>query len=198
MVNYDFKKIYEWPLGARWLVLAAISVTILLLGYFIDINSYKDLIKTNVQQEIDLRKQLQLMIEKQVTMKGDIVQLPRSKALLTDWQKKIISKNELPGLLDTILRTGQNNNLKIIAFSPDKEVADGPYFKTPVSMDITGTYDQIAEFISQLANMSKLVNIDNYTISNLNENKIFVSNNAESLTSDVILTAKLNIEIYRK
>jgi type IV pilus assembly protein PilO len=198
--NYDVKRIYEWPLGARVLVLAVISILILLLGYVIDIRPYKEKIQIGRQQESDLKGQLQLMFDKQITMVHDIAQLPDLKALLAKWQQNILSKDELPGVLDQILKLGQDSQLKIVAFNPAREVKDGIYYKTPVTIDMNGTYDQIAAFISKLANMPKIVNIDDFTLNNNSEktSTVTVTDNTQGLASDTILTAQLDIEIYRK
>lgn len=197
MLNYDIKKMYEWPFGARALVLVFVSVLILLFGYVIDIVPYRTQIQASAAQEEDLKGQLQLMINQQVTMKNDIAQLPAVKALLLDWQKKILTKEELSGVLDEILKIGQDNNLKIISFNPTNEIKDGIYYKTPVSIDMTGTYNQIAIFISQLANMPKLINIDAFTITN-DQNKSPSNDSAPLAASDDLFTAELDIEIYRR
>jgi len=197
MVHYDFKKIYEWPVGARAMVLAFVSILILILGYVIDIWPYQSQINRDRSQESDLKNQLQLMINQQFAMKNDIAQLPTVKALLLNWQQNILTKDELPGVLDDILKVGQNNNLKIVAFNPANEVKDGIYYKTPVSIDMTGTYNQIATFISQLANMPKIINIDAFSISN-DKSKLALTESAPLATSDELLTAELDIEIYRK
>lgn len=198
MVNYDIKKIYEWPLGARALILASLLILILLLGYYLDIAPYRVTIYNSAQQEEDLKGQLKLMLDKQITMKNDIAQLLTVNALVLNWQQKILTKAELPGMLDEILKLGQTNNLKIIAFNPANEVKDGIYYKTPVSIDLSGTYDNIASFLSQLINMPKLVNIDAFTLNNDNPKSASANGNSQQLNSDDILTAQLDIEIYRR
>jgi type IV pilus assembly protein PilO len=197
MVQYDIKKIYEWPIGARALVLAFVSVMVLILGFIVDIWPYQSQFNNDKLQEVDLKNQLQLMINQQYVMKNDIAQLPTVKALLVNWQKNILTKNELPDILDEIIKIGQNNSLKIIAFNPATEVKDGIYYKTPVSIDMTGTYNQIANFISQLANMPKIINIDSFTLSN-NQKNVASTDETQLTTSDVLLTGELDIEIYRK
>jgi len=201
MTNYDIKKMYDWPLGLRVLVIVLISIVLFILGYVIDVAHYKVSIASSMQQESNLKEQLQLMVDKQLNVKSSIEELPTEKLLLSRWQQNILSKDELPGMLNEILKIAQNNHLKVIAFDPVSEVKDGMYFKTPISMDITGTYDQIATFISQLANMQKLVNIATFVISrntDPNANTMIADDTGQPLNSDAILSTKLDIEIYRK
>jgi type IV pilus assembly protein PilO len=198
MVNYDIKNMYNWPVGARILVIVLASILLFIVGYVVDITRYKAQVTSSIQQEENLKEQLQLMMDKQISIKSSIAELPSVKALLLNWQEKILTKNELPGMLNEILKTGQANHLKITAFDPANEIKDGIYFKTPVSIDMSGTYDQIATFISQLANMPKLVNIDAFSVNTNSETNAAPTNDFTSLNSNAQIKAKLDIEIYRK
>lgn len=197
MINYDVKKIYQWPVGPRVIVFLVAALIVFLICYMIDIPSFKSIIEYDVKQEADMKQQLQLMLDQQITVKGNIAQLPAIKALLQEWQQKIITKPELQSLQNEILKLGQNNQLKINVFNPDDEVKDGIYYKIPVAIDMSGTYDQIANFISQLANMPKLININSFIVSRLqDDNK--APQEIKPLNSDEVLNAKVDIEIYRK
>ncbi len=197
MKNYDVKKMYQWPTGAKAILIAVICVAILILGYVVDIKPYQDDIEESVKKEENLKEQLHLMMDRQVTIKGNIAQLPVITGLLQQWQSNFLTKNELPTALNDILKLGQSNNLKIVSFSPSTEVKDGIYYKTPVHMDMTGSYDQIGNFVSQLVNDSKMVSIGTFTISRTVTSTSQVDTQS-SLSSDEPLTAKLDIEIYRK
>lgn len=198
MMDYDLKNIPEWPLPARAIILTLAAVSIFMIGYFIDIAPYRNYIVTSVQQESDLKRQIQSLIESQVKIKNEIAQLPALKAKLKDWQTHIVNKADLPALLNDVLKTAQNNHLKIINFDPGNETKDGIYHKTPVNIDVVGTYDQIAQYVSDLANMPKLVNIDTIFIYDSTPNQPTSDNTYASLNSDEVLSAEIDIEIYTK
>jgi len=195
MLNYDVRKIYAWPMPVQWLIFFVTMIVILFLGYFFHLLPYKNNTVLIAQQEADLKRQLKLIIEKRVMATNDISQAPTIKKVLADWQKNIITKSELPSLLDEILKLGENNHLKVTLFNPANEVKDGIYSKTPVSMSISGNYDQIATFISQLVNMPKLVSLEAFTIVDDNDQTTL---NAHQLNSSEIMQAQLAIGIYRK
>lgn len=198
MQNLDIKNMYEWPLGVRWLVFGLIFFLVLYMGYLLDISPYQNEIKNARQQEDDLKHQLQLMYQNQKKVTQDVQLLPKAKDTLADWQKHLLTKDELPGMLDAILKLGADNQLKITTFDPSSEIKDGIYYKTPVSINMSGTYDQIAVFVSQLANMPKLVNIDAFTLTNNSQNDSSGDYESSSLNSDAILSGTLDIEIYRR
>lgn len=198
MLNYDLKNIHEWPLPGRLIIITLSAISIFVLGYLIDIAPYRNYIATSVQQEEDLKRQLQSLIESQVKIKNEIAQLPKLKAKLKDWQTHIVDKADLPVMLNEILRTAQDNHLKIINFDPGNETKDGVYHKTPLNIDVIGTYDQIAQYVSDLANMPKLVNVDTVIISDSTPNQPSSDNTYNPLNSDEPLSAEIDVEIYTK
>lgn len=195
MMDYDVHKMFEWPLPARVFILAFISLMIIFLGYFFDVSSFQADIQSSLAQEDDLKQQLTLLINKESTIKNDITQLPKLKNTLAQWQEKFVTTSGFPVLLDQILKYGEDNHLKINTVDPGNEVKEGMYYKSPVKINMTGTYDDIANFISQIANMPQMVIIDKYT---LNNEITGAAENSKPLNSDDVLSAELEIDIYRK
>jgi type IV pilus assembly protein PilO len=171
MKNYDLKKIYEWPFLAQIFMVSVLSLSIVYLGYLVDLLPLKEEINTTISQEEDLKQQYKVSLDQQVSITSDILLLPKLEQLLNQWEKHFITAAELPSLLDTILKSGQENGLKFNLFDPGSEVKKGKYVMIPLRINTAGTYDQIASFMSDVANMSKLVVIGNFAISNENESR---------------------------
>lgn len=193
--DLDIRKMYEWPLYAKAVIFFIVSFIVLYLGYVVDISSYQSDITNAIQQEDDLKRQVGAMFTNQLRVTHDIAQLPKMKVLLQEWQKRIITKDQLPELLDEVLKVGANNQLKISNFNPSSEIKDGIYYKTIINMNLSGTYDQIASFISDIANLPNLITVDAFI---LNNNSYDGSSSHEGLNSSDVLLAQLDIEIYRK
>lgn len=198
MMNYDVKKMYEWPRSIRMVVLCLCVIILLFLGYFMDLSPMQSQIVSDDQQVEDAKQQLEMMLNKQVSIANNITQLPKMKAILKDWQQRIVDKSEFPGLLDTILKYGESNNLKFNNFGPSTEIKAGIYTKVPIKIEMTGTYDEIATFLSQVANMQKMILIDDFTIIKQGQMGASSAETFTSLTSDQLLTGELTLEIYRK
>lgn len=215
MINYDVKKMYEWPLPIQFIVIGLVAVILLYLGYITDISSLQREIETGYSNEQDLKKQLTASYMKQISAANDMVDLSQLQETLKQWQGKLIDASQLPDLQDQILKLGQQSQLKIDSFNPSTPIKDGEYTKIPITISAVGTYDQIASFLSQVANMNNLVRIADFTIGRLptvgskQANQITnVQNNAANddstadqtsvINSDTLLKADLNLEIYRK
>ncbi len=68
-------------------------------------------------------------------------------------------KKEVPALLDSISEAGTLAGLEFKLFEPDGVVEKDFYKEIPISMDVSGSYHQIADFFFQLANLSRVVNV---------------------------------------
>ena len=83
--------------------------------------------------------------------------------------KKLPEKEEIPSLLTSISDSGQQAGLEFLLFEPKPEKKKEFYAEIPVAMNIKGDYHNMALFFDQVARLSRIVNIQNITISNAKE-----------------------------
>lgn len=69
-------------------------------------------------------------------------------------------KQEIPNLLASISRSGQDSGLEFLLFQPTKENNQGFYAEIPVDIKVTGSYHNVAAFFDKVAKLSRIVNID--------------------------------------
>lgn len=219
MKNYDVSKIYEWPFAIQFIVIGLVTFIISYLLFVIDISSLKSQINSATQTEDDLKSQLNMGFQKEVVAVSDVTKLPDLTNTLKQWQSKFITHEQLPELQDQILKYGKDNQLKFNSFNPGPDVKDGNYKKIPISISMTGTYDQIGSFLSQIVNMNYFVKLGDFTISrrdltktsnvaggaNQSAQAATQSNSDNSndesntaINSDLVLKANLTLEIYTR
>lgn len=165
MQNYDLKNIYDWPITTRSLVIGLICVIVFYFGYLWDLSSIRNQLTKAQQQEKNLKEQLQLVTNKSASIKANIASLSTLQTTLNTWQKKLIDYRQLPEILNDILKTGANNQLQFMLFNPGEKTQENIYFKVPIKIVAMGDYHQLANFISQIANMPSIVSISSFTIS---------------------------------
>ena len=73
-------------------------------------------------------------------------------------------KQEIPTLLASISRSGQDAGLEFILFKPEKENHKDFYAEIPVAIQVTGSYHNVALFFDKVARLSRIVNIDNINL----------------------------------
>ena len=78
--------------------------------------------------------------------------------------KALPEKEEIPSLLTSISRSGQDVGLEFLEFTPKAEVRKEFYAEIPVSIKVNGGYHDLAIFFDKVARLSRIVNIKNINI----------------------------------
>ena len=105
-------------------------------------------------------------------------ELPRFREEVTHFDKKLElallelpDKREIPDLLTSISVLAIDIGLEVIKFSPRRESVKDFYASVPVSIELEGTFHQLATFFDEVGRLSRIVNIDNITIDIITETK---------------------------
>jgi len=201
-LNYDVKRIYEWPFAIQIIFLCAASFVLFYLAYLLDIASINNNIQSAKQQQKQLIKDFQLAVEARVRLENNLMQFPKLKSMIASWSSNIIAANEITATLDALIKLGEEAHVKFNLFDPGTEIKDGSYYKVPVKLSILGNYDQIATFISLVANYSKLIVVDDFSItgepSSPNDSNIKNTNSINIMHGETPLIVQLTLEIYRR
>lgn len=193
--NIDFKNVYEWPIYGRAIVLIIFCLGVFYAGYFFYFSSLGDEIYKRYKQEQDLKQQVKTILKIEREMKESVAEFPQLVNLLNQWQKQLISSNNLPDLLNQILKLGAANHIQFSLFAPAARTQQDDYFKVPIKVIMQGNYSQLANFISALANLSQLVSIGDFIFSKKNANASNMKA-TEEVNSDNRLTCELTIEVF--
>jgi|GEM_PF-2445899 len=71
---------------------------------------------------------------------------------------------EVPSLLQSIHQQARFVGLEIQRFSREDDVPDVNYTRIPVEMQVTGTYDQVADFFYFLGQQQRIVNVSDISM----------------------------------
>jgi len=74
-------------------------------------------------------------------------------------KRKLPEKQEIPSLLTSISRSGQDAGLDFLLFQPRPEAAREFYAEIPLSIRVTGNYHAVGVFFDKVAKLSRIVNI---------------------------------------
>jgi type IV pilus assembly protein PilO len=64
-------------------------------------------------------------------------------------------------LLKTLNELSEKSDIRIVKFTPKKEVARNFYAEIPVQMEIEGNYHEIATFFDKVSKEDRIINISN-------------------------------------
>ena len=76
---------------------------------------------------------------------------------------------EFPGLLRKITLTGQQAGIEFSVVQPEPPITQGKYIELPIRITVTGGYHQFGQFLAQLANMRRIINVTDIGINQFNE-----------------------------
>jgi type IV pilus assembly protein PilO len=99
--------------------------------------------------------------------------LPKFKAEYEKMQRQLEqaltelpNEREIPTLLTSIASLAKDNGLDVLRFRPGGENRKGFYAEVPVSLQLVGSYHDVALFFQAVGDLSRIVNISNLTIGN--------------------------------
>ena len=73
--------------------------------------------------------------------------------------KLLPNKREIPSLLRSVTQLGKDSNLKFRLFKPMAERPRDFFIEIPVSVQVTGTYHDVAVFFDKVGRMKRIINI---------------------------------------
>jgi type IV pilus assembly protein PilO len=124
------------------------------------------------EKKEQLTKETETLEGKLRVAKRNAAQLPKlrkqMKAAELEYRlvmKALPERKEIPTLLTSISQSGREAGLEFLLFQPSGEAPRDFYAEIPVSINVTGSYHNVAEFFDRVASLSRIVNIKNIQMS---------------------------------
>jgi type IV pilus assembly protein PilO len=145
----------------RWGGLALAVILMTLANFFFFVNP--------VEASIAAQQARQRALDAQLQEKSEIAQNLNERRREMDvlQQKLDEALSELPEqadvdeLLAQLNDVGRKSGLEIATVEPTPEQPAQIYVKIPIRMSVTGNYNEVAIFLQEVANMRRIVNVNN-------------------------------------
>jgi type IV pilus assembly protein PilO len=79
--------------------------------------------------------------------------------------KQLPSKSEMDALLTDINQAGLGRGLQFELFKPGPEVATGVFTEQPITIKVSGNYDDLGKFSSDISQLPRIVTLNDISIS---------------------------------
>ncbi|MFI4938879.1 MAG: type 4a pilus biogenesis protein PilO [Burkholderiales bacterium] len=155
----------QWPLVPRLMCGVAVFILVLGLAWFFYWNGQLDELDAGAQQETKLRDEYKLKIQQAInldTLKQQKTQVGEYVATL---EKALPGKAEMDALLSDITHAGLGHGLQFELFKPGQVVVKDYYAEQPIDIKVTGSYQDIGGFSSDIANLPRIVTLNNLALS---------------------------------
>ena len=154
-------KVLKAPPLQRWGGLAAALVILTILNFVLMVRPELATLESQAAQQRVLDSQLQEKSEiaqnlNERRREMDVLQQKLDEALA-----ELPEAADLDELLAQLNEIGRKSGLEISAGEPAPEESAQIYVKIPIKMALTGNYHEIAMFLQSLANLRRIVNVNN-------------------------------------
>lgn len=154
----------SWPVVPRYLLCVAVSVLVVVALWFLWLSASDDELTAERAKEIPLRDDFSKKLAQAASL--DALKKQREQVLqyVTQLEKQLPSKAEMSALLSDINRAGLGRNLQFELFRPGQVSVKEYYAELPIAVRVTGRYHDIGAFAAEIANLSRIVTLNNLTI----------------------------------
>ncbi|UCU98503.1 type 4a pilus biogenesis protein PilO [Acidovorax radicis] len=162
--NLDTKDPSLWPVLPRVLLCIFIAVVVAVIAWFAFLQDYQVQLDDERNKEVVLRADYQKKLVKAVSLDALKKQREQIQQYVIQLEKQLPSKAEMAALLSDINQSGLGRSLQFDLFRPGQVVAKDYYAELPISIRVTGRYHDIGAFASDVAHLSRIVTLNNITI----------------------------------
>ena len=162
--NLDPKDPSLWPVLPKILLCVFIAVAVAAVAWFAKISEYEDELAAEVAKEQTLRQDYQTKLTKAVSLEALKRQREQVQQYVIQLEKQLPSKAEMAALLSDINQAGLGRSLQFDLFRPGQVVAREYYAELPIQIKVTGKYHDMGYFASDIANLSRIVTLNNISI----------------------------------
>jgi type IV pilus assembly protein PilO len=162
--NLNGRQPGQWPLAPRLLCAAAVAVAAITAGYFLYWSGQFEAQDAGAQAEVRLRDEYRLKTAKAVNLDALRAQKVQVDRYVDRLQKQLPSKAEMAALLTDINQAGSGRGLQFELFKPAQVVLSDYYAELPIDIKVTGSYHDIGAFAADMANLPRIVTLNNMTL----------------------------------
>ncbi len=162
--SLDPKDIGTWPILPRATVLLGLFAALLVGGWWFDWKSQLEELDSKQQQEAKLKDEYLDKKKQSVNLeeyRKQLVEIDRTFGTLL---KQLPNKAEMEALLADINQAGLGRGLQFELFKPGKETLRDFYAELPITLKITGSYNDLGAFSADVAKLSRIVSLTNIAV----------------------------------
>lgn len=155
----------QWPLAPRLLCAVGVAAAVMVAGYFGYWSSQFEEQEAGALAELKLRDEYRFKTGQAVNLEALRAQKVQVDQYVERLQKQLPSKAEMAALLTDINQAGSGRGLQFELFKPAQVVVKDYYAELPIDIKVTGNYHDIGAFAGDMANLSRIVTLNNMALS---------------------------------
>ncbi|MBY0243019.1 MAG: type 4a pilus biogenesis protein PilO [Burkholderiaceae bacterium] len=154
-----------WPIAPRILCTVGVVLGVVLAGYFGYWSGQFEEQEAGAAKEAKLKSEYTEKSQQAVNLAALRAQKVQVDQYVERLQKQLPSKAEMAALLSDINQAGLGRGLQFELFKPGQVVVKDYYAELPINIKVTGNYHDIGAFASDMANLPRIVTLNNMQLS---------------------------------
>jgi type IV pilus assembly protein PilO len=155
-----------WPWSAKLFVLTMMFIFVMVLAGLVDWRDQWDQLETGQKEEETLRQSWLGKKQQAVNLDAYRQQLKDIEQQFGALLKQLPNRSEVDALLTDINQAGLGRGLEFELFRPGAQRLADFYSELPIQIKVTGSYHDMGAFASDVAQLSRIVTLNNLTIQN--------------------------------
>lgn len=157
----------QWPIIPRIACGIGVFAVVIGLGWYFYWSGQFEELEVGAQEEQKLREAYKSKIQQAVNLEGLRKQKEQVGEYVATLEKQLPSKAEMDALLSDINQAGLGRGLQFELFKPGQVVVRDYYAELPINIKITGNYHDVGAFTSDIANLPRIVTLNNLQLSSV-------------------------------
>lgn len=176
----DPKDPSAWPSVPRYALFVVTAIAVVVALWFFWLSGSDELLQQEREKEVKLRADYKTKLAKAVNL--DVLKKQREQVqqYVTQLEKQLPSKAEMDALLSDINQAGLGRSLQFDLFRPGQVAVRDYYAELPIAIKVNGRYHDIGSFASDIANLSRIVTLNNLSISPRPDGSLLLESTAKT------------------
>ncbi len=153
-----------WPAVPRYALFLLVAALMIGLLWFVWLKDTDLELEGERNRETTLRTEYQAKLQKAVSLEELKKQRAQVMQYVTLLEKQLPNKAEMDALLSDINQAGLGRSLQFDLFRPGQLVVKDYYAELPIALKVTGRYHDVGAFTADIANLSRIVTLNNLSI----------------------------------
>lgn len=160
----DVNNMGTWPSAIKAVVIAGVFTAVVVAGWHFDWKDQSARLEKTQAQETQLRSDFELKQRRAANLEGFEKLLEDMQSALENRLRELPSRVEVPALLVDVSQAGLSAGLEFELFRPGSHARRDFYAEMPIEIRVRGNYDQFGRFISDVANLPRIVTLHDVNI----------------------------------
>ena len=163
--SLDANDVGRWPLAFRVAVICIVFVVVVGMGvWFFIVKDKAPQLQYAEDEEQTLRISFENKQKKAANYDAYKAQLAQMEQSFGTMLRQLPGETEIPSLIVDISQTGLAAGLQEKLFVPQAEIPRDFYAEKPITISLSGGYHEIANFVSGVAALPRIVTLHDITI----------------------------------